>query len=551
MTFLVTCSVLLWVAARAALAAGELPRRLTVEPAAPGILTIALDTGVATLGQQRPYHPETGDKIHSSQPFGARFLQRNGIDIGTVVGTHQTLWMPFDTFAPDDLDLGWLTQTDHVWLASLDDSDFKIPQAPLAIYRKSYPTGLARTGGWSFQTPIRHRLYFKFKFHPKGGRNYTLLFKGDRIGPQHFKQDPYVKRSEAVHLGQIGFHPYDPVKVGFLSLWLGNGQGHTFDMPQPFVVIAEDRDRVVYKGFAELSKAAASHDEDPYNRNYNLTDVYRLDFSDFVTPGTYRIYVEGVGCSEPFRIDEDVWLMAFKLAARGFYHQRSGIALGPPYTDFVRPRSFHPADGLRVYASTCSLMDSGNGLNAKGSDSDNFGNLVRGRTDEVVSNAWGGYFDAGDWDRRIQHLEATRLLLELVELFPAAASAVTLQIPESTNALPDLIDEALWNLDCYRRMQRPDGAIRGGIESAEHPRLGEGSWQESLPVMAYAPDLWSSYIYAGDAARVAGCLRFFGRSESERYYESALRAMVWAEREWQRHSDVDLPPAVRDARNLA
>jgi endoglucanase len=35
-----------------------------------------------------------------------------------------------------------------------------------------------------------------------------------------------------------------------------------------------------------------------------------------------------------------------------------------------------------------------------------------------VPNAWGGYFDAGDWNRRIQHLDATNLLFELAEMFP-------------------------------------------------------------------------------------------------------------------------------------
>jgi hypothetical protein len=52
---------------------------------------------------------------------------------------------------------------------------------------------------------------------------------------------------------------------------------------------------------------------------------------------------------------------------RGFYHQRSGIALGEPYTTFKRQRPFHPDDGLKVYASKAPLMDTGNGLNKKDS----------------------------------------------------------------------------------------------------------------------------------------------------------------------------------------
>ena len=37
------------------------------------------------------------------------------------------------------------------------------------------------------------------------------------------------------------------------------------------------------------------------------------------------------------------------------------------------------------------------------------------------------------------------------------------------NNLPDILDEALFNIDCYRRMQTAEGGIRGGIESLEHP----------------------------------------------------------------------------------
>ena len=71
-----------------------------------------------------------------------------------------------------------------------------------------------------------------------------------------------------------------------------------------------------------------------------------------------------------------------------------------------------------------------------------------------------------------------------------------LGIPKGSEDLPDIINEALWGIDFFKRMQMPDGAIRGGIESESHPKYGEASWQESWPVMAYAPDPWSSYLYA-------------------------------------------------------
>ncbi|HON23770.1 MAG TPA: hypothetical protein PKV74_08345, partial [Syntrophales bacterium] len=84
-------------------------------------------------------------------------------------------------------------------------------------------------------------------------------------------------------------------------------------------------------------KKAGERDEDAFGRNFNGVDVYEMDFSDLRTRGFYRLYVEDVGCSYPFEIGPQVWEKAFTVSARGFYHQRSGIALGPPWTGYRRP----------------------------------------------------------------------------------------------------------------------------------------------------------------------------------------------------------------------
>jgi len=332
-----------------------------------------------------------------------------------------------------------------------------------------------------------------------------------------------------------------------LSCWMGDGGGLKYLEPIVFHILDDSTNESVMNGLTALSKSADDKTEDAYKRNYNGTDVYIMDFSSLQKTGTYRVYVQGFGCSYPFSIDENTWRNAFYVSARGFYHQRSGIPLGPPYTDFKRPRPFHPDDGLKVYASTTPLMDTGNGLNQKDS---NFGNLVKGKTDEIVQNAWGGYMDAGDWDRRIQHLISTNHLLDLADIFPDYFDNFPLNIPESDNDLPDIVDEALFNLDFYRRMQTPEGGIRGGIESSEHPRVGEASWQESLDVMAYEPGVWSSYLYTGTAARAGKLLESKKPELAKQYRESALRAMEWAETELPKLKK-DLPIEVNDARNLA
>ena len=126
-----------------------------------------------------------------------------------------------------------------------------------------------------------------------------------------------------------------------------------------------------------------------------------MDFSSFNTPGRFRVCVEGIGCGYPFNIDEvNTWKHEVEISMKGHFNHRSSIPMLPPYTDFIRFRSFHPADGVKVYQSTCSFLNSGNGLNAMGTDKDNFGNLDAGKTDVLVPEAWGGTMDAGDLDRK-------------------------------------------------------------------------------------------------------------------------------------------------------
>jgi endoglucanase len=158
--------------------------------------------------------------------------------------------------------------------------------------------------------------------------------------------------------------------------------------------------------------------------------------------------------------------------------------------------------------------------------------------------------DAGDWDRRISHLHVSRSFLELVELHPKYFESIKLNLPESSNNLPDILDEALWGLDVFRRLQTKDGGIPGGIESAEHPVKPQGSWQESQMVMVYGPGIWSSYFYANVAARAAYVLQGYDKALAQTYQESAIRAMDWAEAELTKETE-EQHQIVYSARNLA
>ena len=507
------------------------------------IISITIEARRVEHGRQEPYRQEKGDRVVRGEE-GNFWIVRGGKMIGALIYKEGKI-MTFDRVVGEGPDGSLLDQPDGYSVSSPDDAAYASQESPQAVFRKSKPTDLACCIGATFDAPVEHTIYLKLAHPLKPGKRYAVKFPRLGLQEQKFAYDPAAVWSEAVHVSHIGFRPDDPSKIAFLSLWMGSGGGAKFREGAIFSVIDSKSNGVSFKGRVKLSKGAGDPTEDVYGKNYNGVDVYMMDFSTLSMPGTYRVCAEGIGCSHPFEIRDDVWRKAFYVSVRGLYHQRSGVEIGPPYTSFRRPRNFHPEDGVRVYASTARLVDTSNGLAPQ---SDVFTRLVQGRTAEIVPDAWGGYCDAGDWDRRIQHLSASRLLLELYGLFPDYFERLDLNIPGSKD-LPDLIREALWDIDFYKRLQTKEGGVRGGIESEGGPRYGEASWQESQLVMAYAPDVWSTYEYAAAAAHAAYTLRTRNPALAQSYADSALSAMGWAERELP--GETSIPDPVKDARNLA
>ena len=522
-----------------------------------------------------------------------------------------------DIFFGRPIDENHLFDSQNYSISSATDSDF---QQPInldrgKIYIKTKTTDVALLNknrlsleeslDWTQQYDVFLKLPDDLILKPQN--TYTIDFLGNLdpkiVDIEDFDYIPETIFSEAIHVSQLGFDPDDP-KLAFLSLWMGQDKdGTAAPTPENFkgglqfwIVDAKTGLRVGDQGIVRRAKlsSTAMADEDFREgvQNYAATDVLTLDFSDFNQPGDYFIQVDGVGRSFEFEIAENTWEKAFQVSMQGLYNQRSGTAIGGPYSKTEYPRSFHPDDGVFVFpADDISRTIAGEAVQVDGVslidlkldgigfikafeeytrpfDGNNDAEVTISELAKYITpleNAWGGYKDAGDWDRRIQHLFGTLQHLELLELFPEYFETIDLNIPDrlqsfpdleslnSTNydnGLPDLLDESLWNLDFFRRLQNEDGGVRGGIESSSFPRPGETSWEESQTVFAFAPDPWSSYIYAGTAARAARVLGKYDPKLANRYAQSAVRAMNWAEKEVAGNPKYEAN-TVKDRRNLA
>src|SRR5207248_11190178 len=140
-----------------------------------------------------------------------------------------------------------------------------------------------------------------------------------------------------------------------------------------------------------------------------------------------------------FTIAPDAYAALNAAALRAFYFNRAGIALEPRHAGrWARPAG-HPDTRVLVHASAAGP----------------------GRPEGTVISAPKGWYDAGDYNKYIVNSGITvATLLSLYEDFPEYVRTLDVGIPESGDAVPDLVHEALWNLRWMLTMQDPsDGGV--------------------------------------------------------------------------------------------
>ena len=167
--------------------------------------------------------------------------------------------------------------------------------------------------------------------------------------------------------------------------------------------------------------------------------VKLADFSSVKTPGDYLVRVEGVNDSYPFTIATDVYSALTAASIKAFYFNRNSAELSAVHAgNFARPLG-HPDTQVLVHPSAASAA----------------------RPAGTVISSPKGWYDAGDYNKYIVNSGiATYSMLAAYEHFPEIFNSQNLNFPESGNAIPDLLDETLWNLEWMLSMQDPqDGGV--------------------------------------------------------------------------------------------
>ncbi len=350
-----------------------------------------------------------------------------------------------------------------------------------------------------------------------------------------FTYDEQKTVSRAIKVNQEGYVPYAGRKYAYLGHWLGGELGPLDTTPyqgREFYIRSQSDHSIQFTGKVELRKEEQIYTSRDKSNPLNGEIVMEMDFSSFSTPGSYYIQVPGVGRSWDFIIGDDALGRAFYVQMRGLFHQRSGIAKESKYTQWTmkidHPYSFRggfpPND--RHYKGKGSQIVDAEGKTAEVTR--HFEVVKATATNEKLPNVYGGWWDAGDFDRRNYHFEIVDALLSVYLLFPENFVDNQLDIPESGNGIPDIIDEAAWGVDVWRRAQNEKGGVGCWLEATSHP-VDPDPETDTQPYYLALPTRESTIQYCAYAAKLARAYRHCGQKElAEKFYISAAKAWQYA-----------------------
>jgi endoglucanase len=166
--------------------------------------------------------------------------------------------------------------------------------------------------------------------------------------------------------------------------------------------------------------------------------VQWADFSKFNTAGNFRIMIPGTTYSREISINADPFEIIAHAGIKALYYNRCSYPILEKWGGKWHREAGHPDTRVLVHKSAVS----------------------EGRPEGFVLSSPGGWYDAGDYNKYIVNSGiSTYTLLLAYDFFPAYWKQAGLDIPESTNQVPDILDEALFNLRWMLTMQDADGGV--------------------------------------------------------------------------------------------
>ncbi|MFO7869644.1 MAG: glycoside hydrolase family 9 protein [Bacteroidales bacterium] len=237
------------------------------------------------------------------------------------------------------------------------------------------------------------------------------------------------ENTKHIRLNQIGFLPVSEKIAAVVD-------AHATEF-----YISNHRKEVIYRGNLSHPKTWISSGE----------SVQIADFSLLTQKGTYTLSVPGHGTSHSFVIHDTAFCSVSNAISKAFYYNRASTELKAKHAGKHARKAGHPDNEVIILPSAAGPTR---------------------KAGEIIS-ASKGWYDAGDYNKYIVNSSiSVATLLLAYENYSNYFDTVTWNIPESSNNIPDILDEAKWNIDWMITMQDPnDGGVYNKTTSAHFSRV--------------------------------------------------------------------------------
>ncbi len=216
------------------------------------------------------------------------------------------------------------------------------------------------------------------------------------------------------------------------------------------------------------------------------------DFSEVTTPGTYKI-VTDVGESYEFRIGDGLYDEVYKSVVYFLFLQRCGINLSKAEAGDFAHAECHTGEAI-IYGT------------------------------DKKKEVNGGWHDAGDYGRYV--VAGAKTVQDLMLAYEDyAVSADDMGIPESGNKIPDILDEAKYELDWMLKMQDEEN---GGV----YHKVSCLVFPETVPADQETDQLYLAPISVAATADFAAVMAKASQVYAPFDQDFAGKCMAAAEKAW-------------------
>lgn len=226
--------------------------------------------------------------------------------------------------------------------------------------------------------------------------------------------------------------------------------------------------------------------------------VFQVDFTSLTLPGRYTVELAGLK-SQPFEIGPGVYQPLFKDALRCFYLIRCGTAIDDSITGLK-----HPA---------CHMKD------------------APSHEDPKLLDLTGGWHNADDYGKWVlEEGVSCSWMLWLYEFKEKQMEGLKIGIPESSNPMSDLLNQARWGLEWMLKMQRPDGGVLHKVDAEDHFCVGTPPEKDPYPRFYKKPGAIDAGDFVGTMCLASRAFRTADPAFAKKCLEAAKKAWKWLEK---------------------